>query len=101
MTTHLVIGGAKDTLLGKLPALPPRGEAALALEDSMTTLKSLMLVSALLVGGAATANESPDIGGRPPVAAAPDPAVSIPARTARHHGTHKSSKLAPASNAKP
>jgi hypothetical protein len=55
----------------------------------MTTLKSLMMVSALLVGGAgpfcATANELPDIGGWPPVAAAPDPAASIPARTARHH----------------
>jgi opacity protein-like surface antigen len=35
----------------------------------------------------ATANELPDIGGWPPVAAAPDPAASIPARTARHHGT--------------
>jgi hypothetical protein len=118
MTTHPVIGGAKDTLLGNLPALPPRGGAALALEDSMTTLKSLMMVSALLVGGAgpfcATANELPDIGGWPPVAAASDPAASIPARTARHHGTrhhrmymmsvnrtHKGSKLAPASNAKP
>jgi hypothetical protein len=69
----------------------------------MTTLKSLTMVSALLAGGAG-----------PPVAAAPDPAASIPARTARHHGirhnsmymisvnrTHKGSKLAPASNAKP
>jgi hypothetical protein len=56
--------------------LPPRGGAALALEDSVTTPKSLMMVSALLVGGAgpfcATANELPDIGGWPPVAAAPD-----------------------------
>jgi len=84
----------------------------------MTTLKSLMMVNALLVGGAgafcATANELPDVGGRPPVAAAPDPAASIPARTARHHGkrhhrmymmtvnrAHKGSKLTPASNAKP
>ena len=84
----------------------------------MTTLKSLTMVSALLAGGAgsfcATASELPDIGGWPPVAAAPDPAASIPARTARHHGirhnsmymisvnrTHKGSKLAPASNAKP
>jgi hypothetical protein len=84
----------------------------------MTTLRSLMTVSALLVGGAgpfhATANELPDIGGWPPVAAAAEPAASIPARTARHHGTrhhrmymmsvnrtHKGSKLTPASNAKP
>jgi hypothetical protein len=82
----------------------------------MTTLKSLMMVSALLVGGAgpccATANELP--GGWPPVAAAPDPATPIPIRTAHHHGTkhhrmymmsvnrtHKGSKLTPASNAKP
>jgi hypothetical protein len=84
----------------------------------MTPLKSLMMVSALLVGGvgafSATANELPDIGKWPPVAAAPDPAASIPARTARHHGTrhhrmymmavnrtHKGSKLTPANNAKP
>ena len=84
----------------------------------MTPLKSLMMVSALLVGGAgafcANANELRDVGGWPPVAAAPDPAASIPARTARHHGTrhhrmymmslnrtHKDSKLTPGSNAKP
>jgi hypothetical protein len=83
----------------------------------MTTLKSLMMVSALLVGGAgpfcATANELP--GGWPPVAAAPDPATTpIPTRTAHHHGTkyhrmymmsvnrtHKGSKLTPANNDKP
>jgi hypothetical protein len=79
--------------------------------------ESLIMVSALLVGGAgafcATANELPDVGGWPPVAAAPGPAASIPARTARHHGTrhhrmymmsvnrtHKGS-LTPASNASP
>lgn len=84
----------------------------------MTTLKSLMIVSVLLVGGAgpfcATANELRDIGEWPPVAAASDPAASMSARTARHprtrhHGvymmsvnrTHKGSKLAPASSAKP
>ena len=97
-----------------------RGSGALAEEGSMTTLKSLMMVGALLVGGAgpfcATANELPggNINDRPPVAAAPDPAASIPARTARHHGTrhhrmymmavnrtHKGSKLTPANNAKP
>jgi hypothetical protein len=84
----------------------------------MTTLKSLMMVGALLVVGAgafcASANELPDVGAWPPVAAAPDPTASIPARTARHHGTrhhrmymmsvnrtHKGSKLTPANNAKP
>jgi hypothetical protein len=84
----------------------------------MTTLKSLMIVSPLLVGGAgpfcATANELRDIGGWPPVVAASDPAAPISARTARHRGTrhhgmymmtvnrtHKGSKLTPASNAKP
>jgi hypothetical protein len=89
----------------------------------MTTLKSLMIVSALLVGGAslAVAQNGRATGGQPPVAgdaagnpAAPGPAGSIPARTARHHGTrhhrmymmsgnraHKGSKLTPASNAKP
>ena len=82
----------------------------------MTTLKSLMMVSALLVGGASLAvaqNGSPT-GGQPPAAgnpATPSPAAS-PAR--RHHGTrhhrmymisvnrtHKGSILTPASNAKP
>jgi hypothetical protein len=60
----------------------------------MTTLKSLMMVSALLlVGGAgpfcATANELPggNINDRPPVAAAPDNATPIPPRTARRHET--------------
>jgi len=59
----------------------------------MTTLKSLMMVSALLVGGAgpfcATANELPggNINDRPPVAAAPDNATPIPPRTARSHET--------------
>jgi len=60
----------------------------------MTTLKSLMMVSALLlVGGAgpfcATANELPggNINNRPPVAAAPDNATPIPPRTARRHET--------------
>jgi hypothetical protein len=59
----------------------------------MTTLKSLMMVSALLVGGAgpfcATANELPggNINDRPPVAATPDNATPIPARTARRHDT--------------
>ena len=86
----------------------------------MTTLKSLTIVSALLMGGAslAVAQNGPATGGQPPIAggaagdtAAPGPAASIPAR---HHGTrhhrmymtsvnrnHKGSKLTPASNAKP
>jgi hypothetical protein len=86
----------------------------------MTTLKSLMMVGALLVGGAslAVAQNGPAIGSQAPVAggAAGNPAASgnIPARTARHHGTrhhrmymmsinrtHKGSKLTPADNAKP
>ena len=89
----------------------------------MTTLKSLMMVGALLVGGAslAVAQNAPATGGQPPIAdgaagnpAAPGPAASTPARTARHHGTrhhrvymmsvnrtHKGSKLTPANNAKP
>ena len=88
----------------------------------MTTLKSLMVVSALLVGGAslAVAQNNPATGGQPPEAsgtasnpAAPGSAAAIRARTARHHGTrhhrvymmsvnctHKGSKLTPANNAK-
>jgi hypothetical protein len=89
----------------------------------MATLKSLMMVSALLVVGAslAVAQNGPATGGQAPVAggaaghpAASGTAASMPARTARHHGarhhgmymmsvnrTHKGSKLTPASNAKP
>ena len=86
----------------------------------MTTLKSLMMVSALLVGGGslAVAQNGTTTGGQAPVAdgaagnpAAPDPAASIPARTTRHYGhrmymttvnrAHKGSKLAPDSSAKP
>jgi len=76
----------------------------------------VLVLSALLVGGAgpfcASANELPAAVDRQ-VSAAPSPA-SIPARSARHHGTrhhrmymmslnrtHKGSKLAPASDAKP
>jgi hypothetical protein len=89
----------------------------------MTSLENLIVVGALLVGGAslAVAQNGPAAGGQPPIAggtagnaAAPGPAASIPARTARHHGTrnhrvymmsvnraHKGSKLTPAGNAKP
>ena len=89
----------------------------------MASLKSLIMVSALLVGGVslAVAQNGPATGGQPPVAggaagnpSAPDAATSVPARTARHHGTrhhrmymmtvnrtHKGSKLTPDSNAKP
>jgi len=85
----------------------------------MPTLKSLMMVGALFVGGAgpfcATANELPDASAVDrQVAAAPGPAASTPARTAHHRGTrhhrmymmtvnrtHKGSKLMPANNAKP
>jgi len=86
----------------------------------MTTLKSLIMVSALLVGGAslAVAQNGPAAGGQPPVAggaagnpAAPDAATSVPARTVRHYGhrmymmsvnrAHKGSKLTPDDGAKP
>ena len=96
------------------------GRGALALEDSMATLKSLIMVSALLVGGAslAVAQNGPAAGGQPPVAggaagnpAAPDAATSVPARTVRHYGhrmymmsvnrAHKGSKLTPDDGAKP
>jgi hypothetical protein len=83
----------------------------------MTTLKSLVIVGALLVGAGpfyAAANELPDASAVDrQVAATPGPA-SIPAQSARHHGTlshrmymmtvnrtHKGSKLTPTSNAKP
>jgi hypothetical protein len=84
----------------------------------MTTLKNLMIVGALLVGAGpfyAAANELPDASAVDrQVAATSGPAASIPAQTARHHGTrhhrmymmtvnrtHKGSKLTPTSNAKP
>ena len=89
----------------------------------MTTLKSLMIVSAVLMGGAslAVAQNRPATGGQLAVAdgtaskpAAPGSTAAIPAQTARHHGTrhhtmymmsvnrtHKGSKLTPASNANP
>src|SRR5262249_49964630 len=83
-------GALKTRFYGTYRHCRHAGDRPLALDDSMTTLKSLIMVSALLVGGAgafcATANELPDVGGWPPVAAAPGPAASIPARTARHHG---------------
>ena len=82
-----------------------------------------LVLSALLVGGAslAVAQNGPATSAQPPVVdgtasnrAAPGPGASIPARTARHHGTrhhrmymmsvnrtHKDSKLTPANNAKP
>ena len=96
------------------------GECGLdELEEVMTTLKGLILVTALLAGGTSLvfAQNDPPTTGQPPVAGvagshmAPGPASS---RTARHHGTrhhrvymmsvnrtHKGSKLAPPSNAKP
>jgi hypothetical protein len=60
MTTHPVIGGAKDTILGTYQQVSAaaakgffaatRGSGALALEGSMITLKGLMTIVALLVG---------------------------------------------------
>jgi hypothetical protein len=90
----------------------------LVLEGSMTILENLIVVGALLMGGAslAVAQNGPATGGQPTARhpAAPGPAASIPARNARHHGArnhrvymmsvnraHKGSKLTPASNAKP
>jgi len=89
----------------------------------MATLKSLVIVSALLLGGGSmtAAQKSPATGGQAPIGdgaagnpAASGPAASIPARTARHRGTrhhrmymmsvnraHKGSKVTPDSNAKP
>src|SRR5215831_3165793 len=75
------------------PRSGPRGRTTLALEDSMTALKSLMIVSALLVGGTGlgAAQNGPPTGGQPPITggaagnpATPGSAVS-PVRTTRHH----------------
>jgi hypothetical protein len=88
----------------------------------MTTLKTLVVVTALLAGGTSLvlAQIGPPTGGQLPVAggaarspAAPGPASGISTRTAHHHGakhhrmymmtvnrTHKGSKLTPANNAK-
>jgi hypothetical protein len=87
--------------------------AALAREESMTTLKCLMIVGGLLVGAGpfcAAANELPDAGSWwPSVAAAPDPPASLPAQAVRHgtrhhriymmtvNRAHKGSKLTPTS----
>jgi len=123
MTTHPVIGGAKDTLLGTYRQVsgaaprPSTGERGLALEASIAILKRLMMVGAMLVAGAflAVAQNSLPTEGQAPLtsgaagnAAAPGPAASMPARTARHHGTrhhrmymmsvnraHKGAKLRP------
>ena len=89
----------------------------------MATLKTLIVVTALLANGTSLvmAQNGPPTSGQLPVAggaagnpAAPDLASGTSTRTARHHGTrhhriymisvnrtHKGSKLTPASNAKP
>lgn len=86
----------------------------------MTSLKTLTIVTALLIGGTslAMAQSGPATGGYPPVAggAAGNPAVPGPnlkTGTRSHHATkhhkkmymsgksHKGSKLTPASTAKP
>jgi hypothetical protein len=82
----------------------------------MSTLKTLILVTALLAGGTSLvlAQNGPSTGGQLPVASGPHGSASgTSTRTARHHGTkhhrmymmsvnrtHKGSKLTPASNAK-
>src|SRR5262249_56447827 len=93
-----------------------------ALEVSMTTLKSLMIVGALLVGTASLTMAQAEVSSGPDgqLAASagaadnpPAPRPGMSARAARHHGTrhhrmymsvnraHKGSKLTPASDAKP
>jgi hypothetical protein len=89
----------------------------------MTTLKTLIVVTALVANGtslvvaqngAPTSGQLPVAGGAAGTPAAPDLASGTSTRTARHHGTrhhrmymmsvnrsHKGSKLAPASNARP
>jgi hypothetical protein len=84
----------------------------------MSTLKTLILVTALLAGGTSLvlAQNGPSTGVQLPVARGhhgPGPASGTSTRTARHHGTkhhrmymmsvnrtHKGSKLTPASNTK-
>jgi hypothetical protein len=107
MTTHPLIGGAKDTILGTYQQVSAaaakgffaatRGSGALALEGSMITLKGLMIVGALLVGTTSLAmaqaegSSGPD--GQLVSAGAADnpPALgstpSTSTRAARHHGT--------------
>jgi hypothetical protein len=83
----------------------------------MTTMKGLILVTALLAGGTSLvfAQNDPPTTSQPPVGASATQAPgAASSRTARHHGTkhhrmymlsvnrtHKGSKLTPASNAKP
>ena len=88
----------------------------------MTTLKTLIVVTALVANGTSlvVAQNGPPTSGQLPVAggAAGTPATDLASdtstRTARHHGTrhhrmymmsvnrsHKGSKLAPTSNARP
>jgi hypothetical protein len=88
----------------------------------MTTLKTLIVVTALVANGTSlvVAQNGPPTSGQLPVAgsasgtpAAPDLASGTSTRTAHHHGTkhhrmylmsvnrtHKGSKLTPANNAK-
>ena len=81
----------------------------------MTTLKSLMMVSALLLGGTSLgmAQNGPPTGGQPPVAGGAAAASTSAWNARRHHGTrhhrmymsvnrtHKGSKLTPAKNVEP
>jgi hypothetical protein len=80
-----------------------------------TTLKTLMVVTALLAGGNSlvSAQNGTPAAGHLPVAGGAAASPAVPGRTAHHHGTkhhrmymisvnriHKGSKLTPASNAK-
>jgi len=82
----------------------------------MTTLKTLIVVTALLAGGTSPvlAQNGPPATGHLPVAGGAAASPAVPGRTAHHHGirhhrmymmsvnrTHKGSKLTPANNDKP
>ena len=80
----------------------------------MTTLKSLMIVGALLVGTTSLAMAQAEGSSGPDGQLATSAGAADNPRAARHHGirhhrmymmsvnrTHKGSELAPASNAKP
>jgi hypothetical protein len=107
MTTHPVIGGVNDTILGTYQQVSAaaakgffaatRGSGALGLEGSMITLKDLMIVVALLVGitslamAQAEGSSGPDgqlvsarVADNPPALGSTS---GTSTRAARHHGT--------------
>jgi hypothetical protein len=94
-----------------------QGECGLdELEEVMTTLKGLILATALLAGGSSLgfAQNAPATTAQPPVVGVAGSHGPASSKTARHHGTkhhrvymmsvnrtHKGSKLTPTGNAKP